>query len=104
MFNQMQKGDADGFLARMLVVSPKLVNFKYEDYHYNHDTLGIEQLLACIKNQHVTPNMEYNFDDAALEIYIQFFNDLNESISTKDVFEESDQRAVLNKMAVSDQT
>ena len=97
----MQRGDADGFLARMLIISPKLVSFKYEDYQLNKETLGVEQLLKAIKNQHNTSNIAYTFDTAALQVYIEFFNYLNETMTSKDVFEESDQRSVLNKMAVS---
>lgn len=100
LFNKIQGGDPDGFLARMLLVTPQLCSFRYEDYQYNDTALTLEDILRRTRTNHIIPNLEYNFSDEALDIFKVQFNTLCKMMDNMDVFEETEQRSVVNKIKV----
>lgn len=101
MFEQIQRGDPDGFLARMLIVTPKLVSFKYDDYSTTDGGMEIEDILSAIKDFHSSMTVEYSFSDNALPHFRDYHDRLVAQASTKNILEDADQRAVILKSPVS---
>jgi hypothetical protein len=97
----VKRGDPDGFLARLSIVSPRTVSFAYDEFEKNDDAANIEDILRKIMTDHSTPKLQYTFSEDALQVFKAFFNKLRESQDERDVFTEGEQRSIISKMQVS---
>lgn len=101
LFNHFQRGDLDDFIARMSIVTPRPVFFSYKDFTKPTDSITVEEILRQVRTNHLSPNLEYRFMPEALEIFRAYFDELVADVNRTDVFDETEQRSVLNKMLVS---
>lgn len=102
LFNQVQKGDSDGFLARMSIVTPRLVSFDYDDFTSLDDAIKVEDLLRKVKSHHIISNISYTFSPDALLRYKSYYSEVKAHSDSMDIFTQPEQRSILNKMLVSD--
>lgn len=96
----MQKGDPDGFLARMSIVTPRLVSFDYDDFTVLEDAVQVEEILRTVRTHHTTPKLTYTFSKEALVLFKEYYKEMKADTDSRDQFIEPEARSILNKMMV----
>lgn len=101
LFDQLQKNDSDGYMARMLISTPRTVTFFYNDFtslESAEDTF--DTLLTAVKSQN-NQGGKFVMSKEAMDVFRPFYDELTEETSKKCPLLQGDILRMLHKGHVS---